>query len=170
MVSLLSSSLAIAAQSETHQQHGRLTEKDYRFVTEASQGGMFEVQTGELARQKGGMQAVRDFGERMVTDHGKANEQLKEIATRKGAVLESSMAHKQQSQLEDLRKTTGKDFDQAYVKDMVKDHRKDVKEFQNAAKDLSDPELRAFAQNTLPVLERHLRMAEDLEAAVKRGH
>jgi putative membrane protein len=146
---------------------GQLTEKDYKFVIDASRGGMEEVQLGELARQKGVNQSVRNFGERMVADHSKANDELKEVATRKGATLPAQLSYSERSTVEDLQKAIGIDFDRTYAKAMVKDHKTDVKEFQKAANDLNDPDLKAFAQKTVGKLEEHLQMAEDMEAAVK---
>ncbi|SPE57086.1 hypothetical protein SBV1_2630002 [Verrucomicrobia bacterium] len=79
------------------------------------------------------------------------------------ALLPANLSHSERSTLADLQSVSGRDFDKAYAKDMVKDHKKDVKEFESAAKDLSDPDLRAWAQKTLPVLQEHLRMAQDME-------
>jgi putative membrane protein len=165
---LLSAGLAIGAESEAREQRGQFSEKDFKFVTDAARGGMSEVQLGELAKQRGESQAVRTFGERMATDHKKANDELKDLAAKKGAILPTSMAHKETSTFERLQKATGKEFDKVYAADMVKDHKKDVKEFQKAAKDSEDPDLKAFAQKTLPTLQEHLRMAQDMEAQVKR--
>lgn len=154
-----------AAEPETR---GSLSESDYKFVNAASQGGTAEVKLGELAKQKGTSQAVKEFGERMVTDHGKANQELTTIAAGKNAVPRSEFTHKENSTFEKLQKASGKDFDKAYAAAMVKDHKEDVKEFKEAAQDLKDPELRAFAAKTLPVLEEHLKMAQDMESAVKK--
>ena len=146
---------------------GQLTDKDYKFVQEAARGGQMEVELGELARQRGASQTVRDFGDRMVKDHSKAGDELKQIIARKGASIPTSMSHQERSTMDSLQKATGKDFDKAYAKDMLKDHKEDVKKFQAAAKELNDPDLRAFAQKTLPTLEQHLQLAEQMEKAVK---
>ena len=155
------------AKAEAKGQRGQFSERDFKFVTEVARGGMAEVQLGELAKQKGASQSVRSFGERMVTDHNKANDELKQIVTQKGAALPAELSQHERSSLEKLEKATGKDFDKVYAKDMVRDHKKDVKEFQNAAKDCNDPDLRAFAQKTLPTLQEHLRLAQEMETAVK---
>jgi putative membrane protein len=91
---------------------------------------------------------------------------LKQIVTKKGAILPADLPSKETSTMKSLEKATGADFDREYVEHMVKDHRKDVKEFEEAAKSLSDPDLRAFAQKTLPTLQEHVRMVEQLEPAV----
>ncbi len=153
--------------TDTQGQRGQLSDKDYRFLQKAAKGGMEEVQLGELAKQKGNDQAVRSFGDRMVTDHGKANDELKQLATQKGVAWPTMMSHGEQSQVDRLQKATGADFDKAYAKDMLKDHRHDLKEFQNAAKELTDQDLRAWAQKTIPILEQHLGMAENMDTTVR---
>src|ERR1051326_144199 len=90
---------------------GQLSAKDYHFVREAAQGGMEEVQMGQLAQQKGSSQAVKDFGQRMVTDHNKANDELKQLVSQKGATLPATLTRRENSTLEDLQKLSGKDFD-----------------------------------------------------------
>ncbi len=147
-------------------QQGQLSEKDYRFVEKAARGGQEEVQLGQLAQQRGASQQVRDFGQRMVTDHGRANDELMQLASQKGAALPTSMSHSEHSTLQHLQNLNGTSFDQAYARDMVKDHTKDVKDFQKAANDLKDPDLRAWAQKTLPVLQEHLKQAQAMEASV----
>jgi putative membrane protein len=159
--------LAADYQSGTEMQRGQLSSKDYKFLTDAARGGLEEVQLGQLARDRGASQGVRDFGEHMVKDHSKANDELKQIAMQKGATQPMRLSHSEQSKLDHLQNLNGVDFDKTYTKDMVKDHKKDVKEFQKAAKGLDDPDLRAFAQKTLPILEQHLQMAESLEPSVK---
>ena len=155
------------AQEISQGQRGQLSESDYRFLESAARGGMEEVELGQLAQQKGTSQPVRSFGERMVTDHTKLNNELKQIAGQKGALLPTRTSHHENSTLEHLQNATGADFDKAYAKDMVKDHRKDLKEFQNAEKTLSDPDLRAFAQKAVVILQEHLSTAENLDANAK---
>jgi putative membrane protein len=148
-------------------QRGSLSDKDYRYVEKAARGGMEEVELGQMAQQKGVNPSVRSFGERMVADHGKADTELKQLATTKGATLPTQLSHHERSTMDDLQKASGADFDKTYAKNMVKDHKKDIKEFESMAKDAKDPELKAWAQKTLPILQEHLRMAEEMEAAVK---
>src|SRR5262249_10849822 len=97
-------------------------------------------------------------------DHTKVNNELKQIAGQKGATLPAQMSHHENSTLQHLQNVSGPDFDKAYAKGMVKDHKKDVKEFENAAKDLKDPDVRALAQK---ILQQHLGMAEILETGAK---
>jgi putative membrane protein len=150
------------------EQRGQLSEKDYKFVRDSSRGGTTEVQLGELATQKAENSAVKDFGQRMVSDHGKANAELRRIAESKGAMLPAEMSHRENFEVDRFQKLSGKDFDKEYVEHMVKDHKKDVKEFQDASKELTDPDLRAFAEKTLPTLQEHLRSIQDIEASMKK--
>jgi putative membrane protein len=165
---LVGSTGVLAASTEMRDQRGQLSERDYKFVHDNARGGLLEVQLGELARQKAESPAVRQFGERMVADHSKANDQLKQIIAQKNAALPVGLSHHQNAEIERLQKLSGREFDRQYVDLMVKDHKMDVKEFQDAAKDLSDPDLRTFAKSTLPILEEHLRMARDLEGAIRK--
>jgi putative membrane protein len=160
---LLAPAMALAADEE----RGQLSRGDYKFLKDAATSGQMEVELGDLAKQKGMNQSVKTFGEKMVTDHSKANEELKAIASQKGVTLPAKLSHGERSDIEHLQKATGKDFDQDFASRMVKDHKKDVKDFEDAAKDLKDPELKAFAAKTLPTLQEHLRMAQEMESAVK---
>ncbi len=158
---------AQSARSDAQAQRGQFSDKDYRFIEKAAAGGAMEVQMGQLAAQKGASQAVRDFGQRMVTDHSKAAKELKQLVTQKGAMLPAQMSHHEESTMKHLQSLTGADFDKAYSKDMVSDHRKDVKDFQKEAGEVTDPDLRAWAQKTLPVLQQHLQLAQQMETTVK---
>lgn len=149
-------------------ERGQLSAKDYKFAVQAAQGGMAEVQLGELAKQKAANPEVKSFGEKMVTDHKKANDELKQIISQKGAVLPTELPRKDASTLNGLQRANGPDFDREYIEHMVKDHKKDVKEFEDAAQSLTDPELKSFAQKTLPTLQEHLRMVEQIEPNVSK--
>jgi putative membrane protein len=154
-------------ESSTTAQRGSFSEKDYRYVEKAARGGTEEVELGQIAQQKGVNPSVRSFGERMAADHGKANTELTRLATTKGATLPTQLSHHERSTIDDLQKASGADFDKTYAKAMVKDHKHDIKEFESMAKNAQDPELKAWAEKTLPTLQEHLRMAEEMEAAVK---
>ena len=138
-----------------------------KFIEAAAMGGMAEVEMGKLAQQKGSSQPVKDFGARMAQDHGKANEELKALATSKGIQLPGGIDAEHQHKMERMQKLSGADFDKAYMKDMLADHKKDVSEFRKQAKSAKDQDLKAFASKTLPTLEEHLKLAQQTEKAVK---
>jgi putative membrane protein len=144
-----------------------LSEADKTFVMKAANGGMAEVAGGQTAVQKATNADVKTFGQRMVTDHSKANDELKQLATTKGLALPSAPDAEHQKKLDELSKKTGKAFDKAYMDDMVKDHEEDVAEFQKQTTAAQDPDLKAWVTKTLPTLQEHLRMAKDTHKKVK---
>lgn len=141
----------------------KLARGDRKFVEHAAQGGMFEVQAGQLAVSRASNPQVKAYAQRLVDDHSKANDELTQIANAKGVELPAAPKRSDRREIEKLAKKTGGDFDKEFVKNAVKDHKKDIKEFEKAAKDLKDPDLKAFAGKTLPVLRDHLALAEQLE-------
>jgi putative membrane protein len=140
-----------------------------RFLENAARGGMAEVELGKLAQQKGESQQVKDFGKRMVDDHGKANEELKRIAGAKGVTLPTEVDGKHKRLIDKLSKKSGHDFDREYMDEMVDDHEKDVKDFRSMAKSAKDADVKSFASSTLPTLEQHLQAAKSTEDAVKQA-
>jgi putative membrane protein len=144
-----------------------LSKEDQDFMTKAARGGLLEVKLGSEAATKASSPVVKNFGNRMVTDHGAANEELRKLATQKGVTLPTQLDKDHQDKLDDLSKLNGAKFDKEYSEDMVDDHEKDVKEFEDAAKDVKDPDLRAWAAKTLPTLKSHLAMAKDIKAKTK---
>lgn len=147
-------------------QRGQLTARDYKFVTEAAQGALMEIHLGDTARKSGLSQVIKNFGERMFTDHSRANEELKSILQAKGATLPVDVSDKTNEAMKDLHNKTGADFDKAYARHMVKDHEKDVKLFRKASENLDDPQLKSFAAKQLPILQQHLRLARQLNQQI----
>ena len=141
---------------------------DATFVTKAAQGGMAEVELGKLATQTASNDKVKQFGQRMVDDHTKAGDELKAIAAQKGMTIPSDLSSKDAATKNRLSGLNGAAFDRAYMQDMVNDHKADIAEFQKEADHGTDPDVKAFAQKTLPTLQEHLRMAQDALAAVKQ--
>jgi putative membrane protein len=140
---------------------------DQEFMNKAAQGGMAEVMLGQTASSKGTSPDVKNFGNRMVSDHGKANDELKQLAQTKGVTLPADVDDESKKMADKLSKLSGKDFDKAYIDGMVEDHEKDVKEFEKASKNAKDPDLKAWAAKTLPTLQDHLKMAKETKAKLK---
>ena len=130
---------------------------DSSFIKKAAEGGMSEVELGQLAQQKATNPAVKDFGAMMVTDHTAANEKLKAVAAAKQVSLPDSPGLMQKASKKKLDMMSGDSFDKSYVKDMIDDHKADIKEFQKEANEGKDPEVKAFAVATLPTLKMHLQ-------------
>jgi putative membrane protein len=164
---LLTSTAVISAfAADEDNNPGTLSKKDYEFVKMAACGGMAEVDSGQLAASKGTDALVKQFGRQMVTDHGKANDELKALAAQKGAVLPPTTSAKEQRSINKLSELSGAAFDKAYAKDMVADHKTDVKEFKLESEKADDADLRAWAAKTEPTLEMHLQMATNMWSTV----
>jgi len=142
-------------------------EDDTEFAVAAADGGMLEVQLGELAQRNGMSSTVKDFGKMMVDDHSKANDELKSMAQAKNITLPTSLSSDKQDTYDDLAKKTGKEFDQAYADLMVKDHKKDIDEFKEEAEDGKNADLKSWAAGKVPTLEMHLQKAQAMQDAVK---
>ena len=143
--------------------------QDKNFLMDAAMGGMLEVELGRLATQQGMDDAVKQFGQRMVDDHGKANQELMSLAQSKGITLPTEIDEKHKKDMTKLSALKGADFDREYTKMMVSDHRKDVSEFEKQSTRGMDADLKAFATKTLPTLQEHLKMAEALPGAKTTG-
>lgn len=148
-------------------QSSSLSSADQKFVKEAAQGGMAEVELGQLAMQNGSSEAVKKFGERMVYDHSKANDQLKELAANKGVSLPQTPGMKEKAIKMRLSKLSGDQFDKAYMKDMLEDHKDDIAAFQKESTSGSDADVKNFASQTLPTLQDHLKEAENIAPKVQ---
>ena len=146
-----------------------LNPSDRQFITEAASGGLTEVELGQMAQQQAANPQVKEFGSRMAQDHAKANDELKRIADAKGVQVPAQPDPKHQKDIERLRALSGAEFDRAYMKHMVADHKKDVAEFQKEARAAKDGDVKDFAAKTLPTLQLHLKMAQRTNDAVKRA-
>jgi len=146
-----------------------LTPGDREFINKAAQGNSMEVAAGKLAGQRALDPAVKQFGAQMVSDHTAANEALKTVADSKQMPLTDTLPQEEQDALGKLEGLNGTEFDKAYAKMMVKDHEKDISEFEKQAKKANDPDVKAFAQKTLPTLKHHLMMANRLHDAEKKS-
>ena len=135
---------------------------DHHFVMDAASGGMAEVELGKIAADKASNADVKKFGQRMADDHGKANDELKSLAQSKQITLPTMIDAKHKATIDRLSKLSGAAFDRAYVQEMLKDHQKDVAAFRTESKSGKDPEVKAWAGKTLPTLEEHLKMVQDL--------
>jgi putative membrane protein len=139
-----------------------LTMSDKKFVRDAAQGGMAEVELGKLATEKASSDDVKKFGQRMVDDHSKANDELKQVAESEGIQVPDKLNAKDEATKERLSKLSGEQFDRAYMRDMVRDHTQDVADFKRESTNGSDPQVKDFAAKTLPTLQSHLREAEKI--------
>jgi len=156
-----------AADTSRTEASGTLSFSDRKFIEKAAQGGLAEVEMGKLAQQKAQSNEVRQFGERMVKDHSAADDKLTQIASGKGMTAPGEMDAASKREYDRLSKLSGAEFDREYMKSMVSDHLKDIREFKSQAKSAKDADLRAFAESTVPTLEEHLKLARSADSAAK---
>jgi putative membrane protein len=141
----------------------KIDDDDSKFATEAASGGMMEVEMGKMAAKEGMSADVKAFGEKMVADHTKPNDELKALAATKNITLPAGLSDDDQKMINKLSTMKGKDFDKKYVSMMADDHDKDVDHFEKAAKDCKDPDLKAWADKTLPTLKSHKDMIHKIK-------
>jgi putative membrane protein len=145
---------SIQMQAATNES-GALSPSDRTFIKKAAKGGEMEVTMGNIAAQNAINADVKSFGQRMVTDHSKANEELMAIAEKKGVKLPTQ---------EPSEKWTS---DKVYIDMMAKDHEKDLAEFQKEASETNDPDLKQFAEQTAKVVQEHLDLAKEAQGKLK---
>ena len=141
---------------------------DTAWAQRVSQGSAAEIRLAELARLRTSNQAVNGLAQRLADDHNKASDELKQIAAKKGITLPGALESRHEALYERLSKLNAAEFDKAYVAAMVDEHRAAVADFQHQADTSADPELKSFAIKTLPVLQEHLRIAENLLAQIEK--
>ncbi len=155
VIAALSVAGVAAAQDSPAGKSPSVNVKDKMFMKKAAKGGMMEVAMGKLADEKGQSDDVKSFGKRMVADHSKANDELKKIAAQKNAKLPTK------------EPTVSWSSDKAYMDAMVKDHEKDLAEFQEEAKSGSDPDVKKFADDTAKMVQEHLDLAKQTQSKLK---
>ena len=142
-------------------------DKTHTFMNDAAVGGMTEVEVSKLANERAMSPRVKNFAEMMVRDHSATNDELKTIARGKNVNLPAELGGKNADHVKDLSSKTGHDFDKAYMKMMVSDHKDVIDAFEKTAKDGTDPEVKTFASQKLPTLRMHLDSAKAIEKSLK---
>lgn len=140
---------------------------DTAFTSKAAIGGMAEVELGKLAQEKASNAKVKDFASMMVKDHGKANEELKTIASSRNIVLPAALDQEHKTKLEELKLKSGADFDKAYAAAMVEGHQKTLTLMEDGSANLKDAELKGFAARTVPVVKHHLDLINSIQSELK---
>lgn len=144
-----------------------LVESDQKFLRKAIEGSLTEISAARHVVQAGSNPEVKSYANELLTDHTKAHEDLQKLAQQKGMNLPAEITGDHKDTVHDMTKLGGAQLDKKYAKEMVDDHEKDVKDFRDAAKDVKDPDLRAWAQKQIPILENHLTKAKLLEKKIK---
>lgn len=140
---------------------------DQDFMEEAAQSGLLEVELGRYAQQSATNSRVKNFAAMMVKDHTKANDDLKALAATKNVTLPTTLDEKHMDHMNDMREKKGAEFDREYMNHMVDMHEKDVDKFKRQAENGTDPDIKAFAAKTLPVLLMHQDSAKNIKDFIK---
>lgn len=136
---------------------------DTNFILAAAQGGMTEVKLGELAATNGMRADVKEFGQMMVKDHTAINDDLKTLAMQKSVTLPDSLDAKHQAMVDKMAALTGSEFDDAYIKGMIKAHQIDAKAFKAEAAATQDADIKSFLDKSIPIVEAHLQHVTAME-------
>jgi len=142
---------------------------DQDFVTKAAQGNSAEIALGKMVAAKTKDPNVKQFAQMMVKDHTTALNQLQELAQSKNLNLNDNLPEDAKELQTKLSSDTGKQLDKDYMNGMVEDHQKDVQEFTNESQNAKDPDVKQWASKTLPVLQKHLQKAEQIDAKLNKG-
>jgi putative membrane protein len=138
-----------------------------KFLKEAIEGNLAEVQMGELAQKSGGSDRVRSFGQMLQKDHSDANAKAKSAANSLGMTPPTEPNSKQKAMYERMSKMSGENFNREFAKHMVEDHKNDIKEYQKEAK--KNDAAGSYAKDALPTLQKHLEAAQSLSGATTTG-
>lgn len=144
------------------QNQGMQQMQDKAFVRKAMEGSMAEVQLGQLAQQKSNSPDVKQFGEKMQQDHSKLDDQMKPIAQQLGVEPPQKISKKDEKLDAKLQNMSGTQFNDAYIKAMIKDHENDLQEFRREAENTQNPQLKQAAQQGAQVIEQHLALIKQI--------
>jgi len=139
--------------------------QDKDFVHSALEGGMAEVQMGQLAAQKGSSDDVKQFGQKMVQDHTQMGDQMKQVAQQLGVSEPKGLSKKDKAEVAKLSSLSGPEFDKAYIAAMLKEHKKDLSDFRAEAQNTQNPAVKQLAQQGAQMIDQHMQMAEQLAKA-----
>lgn len=157
----------VLALSGVHAQESKQSKASDMFMKQAMQSDMAEIQMGKLAQEKGADQQVKDFGQTLVNDHQQNLDKAKSLAQTIGMTPPDSVSAEQKATYNKLSKLSGRQFDREFAQHMVQDHKKDITEFERESKKSGD--VANFAQDTLPVLKKHLQIAESINGHQTTG-
>ena len=153
---------AMDPQMNGMQTNGQPSPVDRMFVKNAMQGGMAEVQLGQLTLQKSNDDQVKQFAQHMIDDHTRMIDQMKPVAQQVGVTAPTEPSKKDKQTMAKLQALSGPAYDQAYIKDMVKDHKKDLGDFQMEASSGQDQTVKDAANQGSKVIAQHLQMIQQI--------
>lgn len=136
---------------------------DSDFAVNVADRNMLEIELGKISLTHSSNQEIKDFGQMMINDYTKVNNELKALAKQKDIVLPASPGHRNVKRINNLKDRTGDDFDKHYLNLMISSHRNTINLFESASNNATDADIKAFADNTLPILKKHLADAKALK-------
>lgn len=151
----------------TNSQAVMTDEESSAFLVKAADGGMTEVQLGQMAQEKGADPRIKSYGGMMIHDHSAGNDEVKAMAVRRNVVLPDSVSNDNRKIIDELSRKTGKAFDKAYADAMIKDHEDDIDMFKKAGDKVNDTDVKNFINNTLPKLKNHLDSVKAIRKSLK---
>ena len=139
---------------------------DLPFLREAAGANLLEIRLGQVALSKASNTTVKEFGQRMATDHTRLEQELSSMVSRNGIALNAGLSSEQNDKINRLQNLSGQQFDQAYMSMMIQAHQTDVTQFENQSRNAASPQVRDFAARSLPVLQSHLSLAQQVGGQV----
>jgi len=168
-VLLLAGGLLLPARAQRTDAPARPMVTDAQFPMQASMIDLAEINLGRLAARQAGSADVKQFGQRMVDDHSKASREMLAVASKKGLTAARTMDAMHQALATRLLGLRGAEFDREYMMHMVEGHRMAVALYEAESQNGKDPDVKAFAAKTLPIVREHLKMAQDINGKLKGG-
>lgn len=162
LVCITSTGTLSAQNNNRNSMDSSMKASDKKFATEAAEAGLAEVEMGKLGQNQGSSAKVKEYGRMMEKDHRKANDELQELAKKDNITLPSTLPSAMQNKHDALKKKSGQDFDRAFMKQMIEDHKKVITLFENEEKNGQNEQLRTWARKTLPTLRQHLEHAQKI--------
>jgi putative membrane protein len=152
-----------------HQQNlnSSIDERISKFMTEAADARMMDIEEGKLALEKGSNDLVKNYAEQLVADNTKLLKELRTLAGQKNIVLPTTLSNDKADGLNDLREQEGEEFDKKFIKMIQRDHKRDLDEFEEAA-DSNDRDIQQFAQRNVTLFEKHLAQVDQVEESNER--
>ena len=166
MLSLLLTSATLLCGALSMRAIAALAPPDEAFIKVAAQHAMTEIRLGEVAKTKAARLEVKELGEMLASDHSKANEALRKLAEAKGVTIPDNLTAEYQDSVDRFNQLSGREFDKAFMDEMVAGHEKSVAAFEAALKAAQDSELKAFLEKTLPTLREHLKRCQVLQKGI----
>jgi putative membrane protein len=136
------------------------------FLQKAAEGQQAEIALGQLASERAGAQQVKQFGAQMIEDHRKARAEIQHLASKEGVALPTELTDNHKDKQEQFARLSGSEFDRAYIDYILRDHRKEVKEFERHVKAIKNPQVQQWAEDALPLLKQHLHQAEQIASSI----